>query len=107
MIKMVYEILKWHADPLPTGPMRDSDLLFPSETGGYRAPSCLDRAFREFVAKIGMEEAHASRDAAHLSGSPARGPGWVEWGAGPEWVGKWGRGSGNKNGRRRLLGNLP
>jgi hypothetical protein len=70
MIKMVYEILKWHADPLPTGPMRDSDLLFPSETGGYRAPSCLDRAFREFVAKIGMEEAHgsAARKLTHLAG---------------------------------------
>jgi hypothetical protein len=29
----VMAILNWHADLLPTGPMQESDLLFPSETG--------------------------------------------------------------------------
>ena len=40
---------------LPDGPMRDSELLFPSLTGGYRAPSCLDKPIREIAtaAKIG------------------------------------------------------
>ena len=37
------DILEWHVDRLPEGPMRESDLLFPSETGGYRAASCLTK----------------------------------------------------------------
>jgi len=40
-------ILRWHVDRLPPGPMRDSELLFPSETGGFRAASALDKPFRE------------------------------------------------------------
>jgi integrase len=44
---VLMDILKWHQDRLPVGPMRDSDLLFPSETGGYRSASCLDRPLRE------------------------------------------------------------
>jgi integrase len=50
--KDLIEILKWHADRLPKGPMRDSELLFPSETGSYRAPSCLDGPFSEVTAKL-------------------------------------------------------
>lgn len=41
------EILRWHVDALPEGPMRDSVLLFASETGGFRAPSCLDKPFAD------------------------------------------------------------
>lgn len=37
------DILRWHVDRLPEGPMQESDLLFPSETGGYRAASCLKK----------------------------------------------------------------
>src|SRR4051812_16430719 len=35
--------------------MRESELLFPSTLGGYRAPSCLDKPIREIAsaAKIG------------------------------------------------------
>ena len=35
--------------------MRESELLFPSTSGGYRAPSCLDKPIREIAsaAKIG------------------------------------------------------
>ena len=40
-------ILRWHVDRLPPGPMRDSELLFPSETGGFRSASALDKPFRE------------------------------------------------------------
>ncbi len=49
------EILQLHVDTLPDGPMRDSELLFPSTSGGYRAPSCLDKPIREIAkeAKIG------------------------------------------------------
>jgi integrase len=49
------EILRCHVVSLPDGPMRDSELLFPSLTGGYRAPSCLDKPIREIAtaAKIG------------------------------------------------------
>ena len=50
------EILQWHVDQLPEGPMRESDLLFPSETGGYRAGSCLDRPFAEITKKLGLKK---------------------------------------------------
>ncbi len=45
------EILEWHAKELPAGPMEESDLLFPSETDGFRASSCLAKPFDE-VAKV-------------------------------------------------------
>jgi integrase len=49
------DILRWHVDSLPNGPMRESELLFPSTSGGYRAPSCLDKPIRDVAdqAKIG------------------------------------------------------
>jgi hypothetical protein len=34
----VMAVLRWHADRLPCGAMRDSDPLIPSETGGFRKP---------------------------------------------------------------------
>ena len=37
-------ILRWHVDRLPPGPMRDSELLFPSETGGFRSASASGQA---------------------------------------------------------------
>jgi integrase len=40
------EILRQHVDELPAGAMRDSGLLFPAVTGGYRAASCLDKPIR-------------------------------------------------------------
>lgn len=51
------DILRWHADRLVEGPMRDSDLLFPSETGGFRAASCLDKPIRE-IAKAAKIDKH-------------------------------------------------
>ena len=49
------EIFRWHVDRLPDGPMQDSELLFPSETGGFRAASCLDKPFADVAcaAKLG------------------------------------------------------
>ena len=37
----IVDVLRWHVDRLPDGPMRDSALLFPSETGSFRARSSL------------------------------------------------------------------
>jgi integrase len=36
--------------------MRDSDLLFPSETSGFRAASALDKRFREVGKGIGLKK---------------------------------------------------
>jgi len=51
------EILKWHVERIPAGPMRESELLFPSDVGGFRAPSCLDKPIRAIAkaAKITKE----------------------------------------------------
>jgi hypothetical protein len=53
-------ILRWHVDRLPPGPMRDSELLFPSETGGFRSASALDKPFREVgeAIKLRSESPH-------------------------------------------------
>lgn len=37
------DILRWHVANLPDGPERESELLFPSIKGGFRAASCLDK----------------------------------------------------------------
>jgi integrase len=50
------DILRWHVSSLPEGPMRDSELLFPSLVGGYRAPSCLDKPIREIAAAAKIEK---------------------------------------------------
>jgi integrase len=36
--------------------MRDSELLFPSETGAFRAASCLDRPFDVVCKKLGLKK---------------------------------------------------
>ena len=48
------DILRWHAAGLPSGPMRDSELLFPSTSGGFRAASCLDDLFRDVAKAMGL-----------------------------------------------------
>jgi integrase len=50
------EILRWHVDHLPAGPMQDSDLLFPSEVGGFRAGSCLDKPIRAIASAVGIRK---------------------------------------------------
>lgn len=35
--------------------MRESELLFPAVTGGFRARSCLDKPFAEVAKKIGLK----------------------------------------------------
>src|SRR6185312_14048834 len=50
-----------HVDRLPPGPMQDSDLLFPSETGGFRAASALDKPFRLVGEAIKLKKRVTSR----------------------------------------------
>lgn len=50
------EILQWHIDTLPEGPMADSELLFPSDTGGYRAPSVLTKPFATVAKELGLRK---------------------------------------------------
>lgn len=52
--KAMMEILRDHVRALPPGPMRDSELLFPSETGGFRARSVLDKPFRAIRKALGL-----------------------------------------------------
>ncbi len=50
----VMAVLRWHADRLPAGPMRESDLLFPSETGGFRSPTVLDKPFKDVCRHLSL-----------------------------------------------------
>ncbi len=50
------EVLRAHVDRLPVGPMLDSDLLFPSEVGGFRANSVLDKPFKAVAKAIGLRK---------------------------------------------------
>ena len=50
----VVDILRWHIDNLPEGPMRTSELLFPSESGGFRATSVLKKPFDDVGRAIGL-----------------------------------------------------
>ncbi len=51
----VLDVLRWHVETqLTTAEMRDSDLLFPSVTGGFRSPSVLNKPFAEVAEAIGL-----------------------------------------------------
>lgn len=50
------EVLEWHAERLPEGVMKDSALLFPSDTGGFRSASCLDKPFEEVVTSLKLKK---------------------------------------------------
>jgi len=47
-------VLRWHADRLPAGRMQESDLLFPSETGGFRSPTVLDKPFKDICQHLSL-----------------------------------------------------
>ncbi len=55
------EILQWHVDTLSDGPMRESELLFPSMSGGYRARSYLDKPIGEITKAAEIKKAPAPR----------------------------------------------
>jgi integrase len=47
------DVLRWHVEQqIPDRFKAESDLLFPSDTGGFRSRSVLDRQFREVVEAI-------------------------------------------------------
>jgi integrase len=51
----VMDVLKWHVDKqLFTRPMERSELLFPSETGTYRANSALTKPFKGIWKEMGI-----------------------------------------------------
>lgn len=55
--KELVDILRWHVDTLPDeGPMHESELLFPSTSGGFRAPSVLDKPFRAVRKALGIRK---------------------------------------------------
>jgi integrase len=51
----VMEILRWHVQRLPEGPMQESELLFPSRKGGFRSRSVLDKPFDLVSSKTGLK----------------------------------------------------
>jgi integrase len=50
------ELLRAHVDALPLGPMLDSELLFPSVYGGFRAPCVLQKPFNAVAKAIGLRK---------------------------------------------------
>ncbi len=50
------DILRWHIDRLPPGPMRDSELLFPGRTGGIIGRATIGRAFANVVKAVGLSK---------------------------------------------------
>ena len=59
--KELIDILPWQAAQLPGGPMSESDLLFPSTTGEFRAPSSLQRPFAGVAKRIGLTKRITAR----------------------------------------------
>ncbi len=49
-------ILRWHVANLPDGPMRESELLFPAENGGFRAASVLDKPLKVIAKAAGVNK---------------------------------------------------
>jgi integrase len=50
------DILRWHAEQLPQGPMRESELLFPAPNGGFLDRGCLRAPFEQVAAALGLEK---------------------------------------------------
>jgi integrase len=50
------DVLAWHVEQLPVGAMRDSELLFPSTTGRWRSPTCLDKPIRRIAKAAGISK---------------------------------------------------
>lgn len=59
--KDLMEILEWHAERLPKGPMRESDLLFPSEKGGFRSSTVLSKPFADVATRMKLTKTITAR----------------------------------------------
>jgi integrase len=55
------DILRWHVEQIPEGPMRDSDLLFPSKLGGFRTTSVLKKVFDDVCRVMGLKKKITAR----------------------------------------------
>lgn len=56
MPEEIMAILKWHAEQLPEGPMRESDLLFPNPDGDFLDRGCLRKPFDDVTAKLELKK---------------------------------------------------
>jgi hypothetical protein len=55
--RTVLEVLKWHRDTqMVTWQMRESELLFPNQDGGFRSRSCLDKPFDKITEAAGIKK---------------------------------------------------
>ncbi|MSP63855.1 MAG: site-specific integrase [Myxococcales bacterium] len=54
--KDLVDILEKHANNLPAGPMRDSELLFPSDTGCFHSQSFLANPFQRIAKEAGIKK---------------------------------------------------
>lgn len=54
-------MLRWHADHLPAGPQRDSDLLFPARDGSLRSTWNLRKAFAAVRRELALPYAVSPR----------------------------------------------
>jgi integrase len=51
------QVLRWHVETqLRPGPQQESTLLFPSEIGGFRSRSCLDKPFADVAKAIELKK---------------------------------------------------
>jgi integrase len=58
----VMEVLRWHVETqLATPEQEQSDLLFPSITGGFRSPSVLNKPFADVADEIGLGKKFTQR----------------------------------------------
>ena len=49
-------ILRWHVAHLPEGPMLESELLFPSEVGGFRSTTAMQKPFAAVAKATGIKK---------------------------------------------------
>ena len=53
----VMSVVRWHVETqLVTPEQKDSELLFPSVTGGFRAPCTLNKPFEDVATAIELEK---------------------------------------------------
>jgi hypothetical protein len=58
----VIHVLRWHVeDQLKADAQKDSELLFPALTGGFRSPSVLNKPFAEVSEEMGLGYAFTQR----------------------------------------------
>jgi integrase len=60
--KEAMDVLQWHVDTQLTTPeQRDSELLFPAVSGGFRSPSVLNKPFADVAQEMGLGKRFTQR----------------------------------------------